>query len=572
MDIIREFKKHGSNVRSKKMLLSLFLCLLMIGSAILLPVFFEVYQETGFRYYAFAVILCLGAVGFLSCFESEDKAGYLFWLIPLIYVISFFLTGMTEQPVVKPFWCFGGYFLLTVYEKKFGMVMNLYLFFLAVNVSPDVGPESIVMQLVLLVLFGIFLPMVKKLGDIINLLISAAACLIAIRLLFFVFDRQNILNTDIFQLGVISIGAVIISYLFKGLLITEDDSELIQSNTFRLLEQIAEDTKDPIVPLKNTAKKGKNTHRSNGNTAGKTTALSEQLKTTEPILVNTNEIQKEPESTVIDNNEVEVPERKEILPEAPHISSPVDLSEPLTTEPQETSDKEPFDIRGLVTDFYKQIETNLLQIELVKESTTDGKSVGMYEDEEEIGAAENILMQKFSTEQLEKLLSIIAEDAPLLLELNKKFPETAVHCNRVARLGYVASTKMTGICSELVYAGGLYHEIGRLIGGKEVDNTVLVADDAGFPEPLLDVLSEHSYKEKLPTTKEAAVVMLVDNICETVEYLKRSSNAKVLISKVIDKAFTLRMNKGDLDGSGLSVKELSELRNILVETIKEDQF
>ena len=85
-------------------------------------------------------------------------------------------------------------------------------------------------------------------------------------------------------------------------------------------------------------------------------------------------------------------------------------------------------------------------------------------------------------------------------------------------------------------------------------------------------MREHSVNGDKPTTKDAALVLLTDNICSMCEYLKKNQGGRLLIDKVIDKALNLRLSKGDLNDSGLSVKEFSVIRNSMAELMKEDMF
>ena len=80
---------------------------------------------------------------------------------------------------------------------------------------------------------------------------------------------------------------------------------------------------------------------------------------------------------------------------------------------------------------------------------------------------------------------------------------------------------------------------------------------------------ENLYK---PTSKEAALLMLTDNICEMCEYLKKTQKGKILIAKVIDRALNLCLSKGDLSLSGLTVSEFAVIRNTMTDVIKEEMF
>ncbi len=177
--------------------------------------------------------------------------------------------------------------------------------------------------------------------------------------------------------------------------------------------------------------------------------------------------------------------------------------------------------------------------------------------------------ERLLTEQLETL----AEDsAPLLVQFAQKYPKAFLHSGRVALIAAEVATRLEGVNASLVKCGGYYHEIGRLYGEKTLENTLAVARDEAFPERLQAVLREHVVGGDKPTSKEAALVMLTDNICGMCEHLKKTQKGRILVAKVIDRALNLRLAKGDLSQSGLTAQDLSVILNSMSEVIKEDMF
>lgn len=179
---------------------------------------------------------------------------------------------------------------------------------------------------------------------------------------------------------------------------------------------------------------------------------------------------------------------------------------------------------------------------------------------------------KLDAEVLTQLLSLEEESSGLLAEFAGRFPKAFLHVRRVASIGGAVAERLDSINTELVRCGGYYHEIGRLRGAKSLKNTLEVAMEEAFPTALQAVLREHTIDGDKPTSKEAALLMLTDNICEMCEYLKKTQNGKILIAKVIDRALNLRLTKGDLNLSGLTVSEFAVIRNTLTEVIKEEMF
>lgn len=170
------------------------------------------------------------------------------------------------------------------------------------------------------------------------------------------------------------------------------------------------------------------------------------------------------------------------------------------------------------------------------------------------------------------LLELCSETSPLLERFSKKYPQAFLHVRRVALFAAEVAERMTGVDVALVKCGGYYHEIGRLYGEKSLANTLAVATDEKFPQELWDVLREHTVDGDKPTSKEAALLLLTDNICGMCEHLKKTQKGKIVIVKVIEKAINLRLTKGDLNYSGLTAADLTVIRNTMAEVIKEDMF
>ena len=210
-----------------------------------------------------------------------------------------------------------------------------------------------------------------------------------------------------------------------------------------------------------------------------------------------------------------------------------------------------------------------------EEAALEAANLSHEEPETEPEATEAFYESLAATEQpaeVEDLTALCAENAPLLEQLRTSHKNAYLHARRVALLASEIAESLEGVEPALVMTGGYYHEIGRLLGKNTIGNTLRVAEKEGFPSKLCNVLREHSVSGDKPTTKEAALVLLTDNICSMCEYLKKNQSGRLLIEKVIDKAINLRLSKGDLNDSGLSVKEFSVIRNSMAELLKEDMF
>nr|WP_295678586.1 HD domain-containing protein [uncultured Lachnoclostridium sp.] len=152
---------------------------------------------------------------------------------------------------------------------------------------------------------------------------------------------------------------------------------------------------------------------------------------------------------------------------------------------------------------------------------------------------------------------------PLMKRLEEESPKLYIHSKSIAYLSQKAA-ECIGAKEDVAFVGGLYHEIGRLLGADYVKNGEELAIQYKLPKEVSDMIRQHNFKVELPKTKEAAIVMLSDNILSTILYLKNSGETSITAEKVIENTFSIRLNKGTLDESGISLKEFHKLKEFYI--------
>lgn len=446
----------------KTVLWHLMMCILMIGGALVIPLLREGDHAISHVYVILVALLVFGTLLYAGFFERKTTEGILFWLIPVVYVISYALLLLVSKPLVMPFWCFGGILLLCAFKIRYGMFLNYFFLFLVGSMQTELSREAFVIQVLSLLLLGIVMPYAKSFRDTVNILISLAAVIVSVRIVcFFVIGKEQLTN-DIFAISAVYAAVVIVALVFSKLL-QENHFVQAQNENFDFLEELAASAEEHDADVL--------------------------------------------ESLIAAENDAE---NKEVM----------------------------------------------------KEEAVWMPQLSM----QETAASEN------DTELNAQLEALCAEEAPLLTQLSKRYAGAYLHANRVALLASEIAERLDGVNALLVKCGGFYHEIGRLRGKNTLENTLAVAEQEGFPAALKAVLREHTVTGDKPTSKEAAVVLLTDNICSMCEYLRKTQKGKILVVKVIDKALNLRITKEDLSISGLTVKEFSIIRNTMAEVIKEDMF
>lgn len=162
---------------------------------------------------------------------------------------------------------------------------------------------------------------------------------------------------------------------------------------------------------------------------------------------------------------------------------------------------------------------------------------------------------------------LLKEDNELLLKLKLYSDKLYNHCKRVGELSAAAARTLQAD-DQLSMAGGLYHEIGRIKGNNYMEEGLKLAEEYAFPPGLVNILKQHNINHDRPTSVEAAIVMLSDNIISTIEYIGRQQGNKVTYDKIIDSIFKMRMEKGTFDESGLTLKDFKVLKEYYLNEFK----
>lgn len=160
------------------------------------------------------------------------------------------------------------------------------------------------------------------------------------------------------------------------------------------------------------------------------------------------------------------------------------------------------------------------------------------------------------------------ERHPLLMRLRNEAPKLYKHSLESAKLSKKAAS-IIGANEDIAYAGSLYHEIGRLEGMDYIKEGLSLLELYNFPIEVQEAVKQHSCKSDGPKTREAAVVLLTDNIITTMEFLRKSKKTKVTYDKIIENIISLRFKDNTLDNSDLSVQDLKKLHNFYITQFNE---
>lgn len=138
------------------------------------------------------------------------------------------------------------------------------------------------------------------------------------------------------------------------------------------------------------------------------------------------------------------------------------------------------------------------------------------------------------------------------------------HSVEIAELAKKGADK-ADIDKDICYAAGICYELGRL---EESDDSVKMGIKLcakyDLPKSIKSIIIEHGAKYRKPTTKESAVVLLAESVVTSIEYL-RTREKEVSEEKIIENVFNIRMNKGVLSNSKMTLDEYIKVKKGFIE-------
>ena len=168
------------------------------------------------------------------------------------------------------------------------------------------------------------------------------------------------------------------------------------------------------------------------------------------------------------------------------------------------------------------------------------------------------------TKTVKMISKMTSPDYELLLRLKEKSESTYNHCIKTAMLAK-AGANILEIDPVLVYTGALYSRIGIIIDNNYIKNNITIGNHYHFPRKIIKIIYESSGKKDiLPTSKEAAVVMLSDSCVSAFEKLNNSNKSGLNKEIIIQQIFNSKSNDGYIEESGITMKMYLDLKACFV--------
>ncbi|WMJ88049.1 HDIG domain-containing metalloprotein [Anaerocolumna sp. MB42-C2] len=180
---------------------------------------------------------------------------------------------------------------------------------------------------------------------------------------------------------------------------------------------------------------------------------------------------------------------------------------------------------------------------------------------------------EISSEQMQvhTMEEILDSEFPLLLRLRQHSLKVYKHSLLISEIAAMAA-KAVGADENKAKAGGLYHEIGRIENKEYVEEGVKLAEDYHLPAFITDIIRQHNIKYEKPKSPEAAIIMITISVIATKEYLEKQGQGNgvdkqsviIPIEKIVDNVFQMRLTRGSLDESGLTLKQYNHLKEFFL--------
>lgn len=141
--------------------------------------------------------------------------------------------------------------------------------------------------------------------------------------------------------------------------------------------------------------------------------------------------------------------------------------------------------------------------------------------------------------------------------MRKDMPKLCMHCFKIARMSSEAA-ELIGCDRDMAYAIGVYHEAQKVLGEEYRD---ILNKTYHIPKYIIrNVELIKSKTNTLPVSREAGIVLLSDDIVNTLLYLRSRNNAEVSLERIVTNTFKVRKDQNFLRQAGFSNEEVQLLK------------
>lgn len=162
-----------------------------------------------------------------------------------------------------------------------------------------------------------------------------------------------------------------------------------------------------------------------------------------------------------------------------------------------------------------------------------------------------------------RMIDILADSYTEVVELKSYSSSEFKHAKFVSDVCYKLAENL-GFDAKLAASAGFYYRLGKWKGEPHVENGVIYAKKLCFPEHVTKILEEYYGEERLPSSKESALVHLVDGTIKKLEVLKDEAGSSTWNTEILIYQTTNEFSQsGIYDESGLGMNQFLKIREYL---------
>lgn len=141
--------------------------------------------------------------------------------------------------------------------------------------------------------------------------------------------------------------------------------------------------------------------------------------------------------------------------------------------------------------------------------------------------------------------------------LKKEYPRLFKHCIEVARISSEAA-ELIGCDPENACAISIYHEARRVLGEDYIN---ILRTKFRIPKFITKAIVQIKNKDNnVPMLRETGIVLLADDIINTLTYLKNNNKDDISLERIITNTFKVRNDQNTLRLAGFSKEEIQLLK------------
>lgn len=168
----------------------------------------------------------------------------------------------------------------------------------------------------------------------------------------------------------------------------------------------------------------------------------------------------------------------------------------------------------------------------------------------------NFLLEQGLNFFFEKIIwRYVKEDTPLMKRWREQEPNSYAQSQQISALAQAVAGQLRADIMVAAVAGR-YYNVGILNGKADYENCCQIRREYHLPKYLEGIWKDQYFKQRIPATKESAVVAFCAMAVAMLEYARRTGKTGMGIPEMVAKLMQNQFKKGKWNRCGFTVEEL----------------